>query len=357
MITSTIVGLLAVLFAYLNRYKNLKNGLKISFSLIFLFIALRYKYGNDYMAYFDTFFEINKYNFFDFTSNRMELGWQLLCRIFEPFGFFSLILVLAVFNCSVYYNFIKIYVPENFYWFAVFLYVFTPDFMLISLTAIRQATAALLFIISLKYIINKKIIPYALCVGGASLLHTSAIVLLPLFFLGYFNFKLNRWSVLLIGVLFVSFFTAGIGEMIKENIDFIIFSYFREYSVYEGVSVIGTGLGIFWYLCLALITIYYERNQSREIGLIFKLAVIGVFFIPLSLFIPMIARLDMYFLFATIVTLPRILMSFKNQLIKLVFAFIIIVFVSSQFLGFMFSPTYGKYFYSYKTVFSSYRIY
>jgi hypothetical protein len=357
MITSFVIGLLAVLFAYLNRYENIKYGLKISFSLIFLFLSLRYKYGNDYLAYFNTFFEINDYDFYDFTSNRMEPGWQLLCRLFEPFGFFALIFALAVFNCVVYYKFIETYVPEKYYWFAVLIYVFTPDFLMISLTAIRQATAVLLFIISLKYIIRKKIIPYLLCIGGAALLHTSAIILLPLYLFGYLNFKINKLSGFIIGFLFVLLFSFGVRSFLRDNISNLISIYFIDYTVYQGVSVLGTGLGVIWYAGLALITMYYERYQTREKGLIFKLAIIGIFFIPLSLIVPMIGRLDMYFLFATIVTLPTILMSLKNQISKLVLTLLLIIFTLSQFFGFMNSSTYGRPFSTYQTIFSSPQIF
>ncbi len=154
MTTVAILNIIVVLFAYLARYRRTKFGLKVSFFLIFLFLALRYDYGNDYPGYLKHFLVINQYAWIDYfgKSLQFEPGWTFLCRLFEPLGFFAMTAVLALFNCVVYYRFIKKYVPPAYYWFAVFLYVFTPGFMLIHSSAMRQSVAITLFIFSIDYL-------------------------------------------------------------------------------------------------------------------------------------------------------------------------------------------------------------
>jgi hypothetical protein len=84
MIATIIMGIFAVSFAFLAKYKNFRYGLEISFSLIFLFLALRYNFGNDYSSYLDRFIDINKYSTVDYFDKfyRVEPGWIFLCRIF-----------------------------------------------------------------------------------------------------------------------------------------------------------------------------------------------------------------------------------------------------------------------------------
>ena len=62
MIATIILGIFSVLSAFLARYTNTRWGLKLSFILIFLFLALRYNFGNDYDNYLNVFNEIKQYN-------------------------------------------------------------------------------------------------------------------------------------------------------------------------------------------------------------------------------------------------------------------------------------------------------
>jgi hypothetical protein len=78
MIVTIIVGLFAVLFAYLAKYKNAQWGLKVSFFIIFFFLALRYNFGNDYEVYLKIFLEISQYNYINFAVINIEPGWVVL---------------------------------------------------------------------------------------------------------------------------------------------------------------------------------------------------------------------------------------------------------------------------------------
>ena len=194
MFTVAILNIFVVFFAYQARHKRTEFFLKVSFGLIFLFLALRYNYGNDYSAYLKGFLEVNRVETIDYFDKywHFDPGWIFLCRIFGPFGFFAMMAVLALFNCFVYYRFIRKYVPPAYYWFAVFFYVFNPYFMLVHSSAMRQSLAISLFIFSIDYIYKKDALRYFLCIGLAALFHTSALVLLPIYLLGVFDWKINK---------------------------------------------------------------------------------------------------------------------------------------------------------------------
>jgi len=95
MIATIILGIFAVSFAFLAKYKNFRYGLEISFFLIFLFLALRYNFGNDYQSYFRCFNEITNSSKIDLNYMQygrvIEPGWIILCWLFKPFGFYWLI--------------------------------------------------------------------------------------------------------------------------------------------------------------------------------------------------------------------------------------------------------------------------
>ena len=60
-----------------------------------------------------------------------------------------------------------------------------------------------LFMISIPYLIDRKLLPYICFVGLASLVHISALVLLPLFFLYIIRIKI--YSIFNIRLVYFSF--------------------------------------------------------------------------------------------------------------------------------------------------------
>ena len=122
MITVTIFNVIAVLYSYLSRYKRSELWLKITFFIIFLLIALRYNYGNDYPAYMKGFYKINDLSQIDYfdQSWHFEPGWIFLCRLFEPFGFSALVAFVSLLFCFVFYKIISKFVQPKYHWFSVF---------------------------------------------------------------------------------------------------------------------------------------------------------------------------------------------------------------------------------------------
>ena len=204
MIETIVIGLICVFWAYLGRYRRLSWGFGAAMTILFVFLAIRYEWGNDYRQYIDKFTVYNSIDEFNYSdpNERWEVGWIFLYRIFKPFGFFSLVIVLTAFEISVYYWFIKKYIPKEWYWFAVFIYVFNPNFMLTQSSMMRQTLAMCIVLLSIPYIYKKKVIIAALFILFASLFHSSAKILLPIVFLGFVNWRMGKKGVIIGVVLF-----------------------------------------------------------------------------------------------------------------------------------------------------------
>lgn len=250
-----IIGAIVVFFAFLQDKNKFSHGLKISFLILTLFLGLRYNFGNDYQSYLNGFNEINRYSYISFFDTRFyfDPGWVFICKLFNPFGFFSLIFFLSIVNCVVYYKVIKRYVPQGFYWLAVFLYFFTPGFMLVHLSAIRQSISILIFLFIVKYIYMRKPLFYFTGILIASFFHQSALILSVFYTLIFFSGKIKNQTGLLLGIaFFVLFF---ISNIVFLQLDNFILTFFPKYLItYSQLgSVIGSGIGIFLYLVLFII--------------------------------------------------------------------------------------------------------
>lgn len=357
MVVTIILGFFSVSFAYLAKYRNTHWGLKVSFSLIFLFLALRYNFGNDYKPYLNAFIEISQNNRIDIfdLKNQFEPGWIFINWVFRPFGFFAMTAVLALMNCLIYYRIIKKFVPLNYYWLAIFIYVFSPGFLLIHASAMRQSLAILLFLFSIDYLFRKDAIRYFICIGLASLIHTSAIILFPIYLLSFINWKLNRIVGGILFSIFISLFLFG--KSILPFLNHFIALYFEKYSIYQTGFAVGTGLGVLYLSVLLILTLHFERGQDRETALIFKISIISFMFIPLSILILLISRAGMYFAPATILVYPIILVNIKTPILKLVFLLMLIFITTYEFINFFSTEGWRIAFGTYKTIFSAPKFY
>lgn len=379
-----VVGIMAVLFAYIAQLKRLRFCLKISFLIIFLFLALRYNYGSDYPVYFDIFFNINEFSLADIKDiwlktfefsivgadnpelelgvgypSNIELGWQALCLLFRPLGFFAMIAALALFNCMVYYYFIKKYVPPAYYWFAIFLYVFTPELMLYHLSGMRQSVAISIFLLSINYIYSKDFPRYALLIFLATLFHTSAVILFPIYLIGVLNFKTNIPIAIGIFAIFLLLFL--LQGPISQVMDAFISTYAVRYSIYTNPGEMDTGIQIILYAIIMILLLLSDRYQREEMSLLYKIAYLSIFTVPFALILQMIARIGMYFqpvLF--LASYPFILLKmdkfFPKYSLLARYTFIVIIAFWTIYVFYNFiSPSEGwtTSFRSYDTIFSS----
>jgi len=361
MIATTLLSFFMVYLAFFARFKNFEFLLKVSFGLLFIFLALRYDFGNDYNAYLKDF---TRLSFSDFTryskTTQFEPGWTFLCYLFRPFGvkgFFAMTAVLALFNCVVYYRFIKRYVPPPYYWLAVFLYLFTPELMLIHASAMRQSVAISLFLISIGFLHKKNVIGYFICIGLAALFHLSAVILLPVFLLGLFNWKINKATAA--GLLASYIIFVFMGKVFKKQIVNLITNYFERYAFYNTQSgiEIGTGMGLLFCTLLFVLILWYEQYQTKENAIVFKLAIVSYLLLPASLIIMILGRSAMYFQPATIVVIPLVFTNIKNDIVRYTVMFALISITLLSFNGFFHSKVWEKKFGTYQTIFSSQELY
>lgn len=352
MAATLILGIISVLFAFLSKYKETKWGLIASFTLIFLFLAFRYNFGNDYMGYLEGFNKVNSYgeiNYFGKYYN-YEIGWLVLIRLFQRLGFFTMVGFLAFLNCIIYYRFIKKYVDVRYYWLAVFIYVFDPQFMLIQASAMRQSLAIGIFLFSIDYIYKKDLIRFAVCIGIASLFHSSALILLPVYLLGYINVKVNKFTGIALFGIFISLFLFP--SIFTIYVNSIVTSYFKKYEIYQGpAETIGTGLGVLYLSGMFLLVLFFDKFQRNQNALLFKIAVISFMFIPLSLMVTLISRVGMYFTPSIIVTYPRIFKTI-NSGYKTIFIISFFLMTCYIFFTFFNSELWRTSYGTYRTIFS-----
>ncbi len=353
MLVTIFLGILSTFFAYISKFNDSRWGIRITFFLIYLFLALRFNFGNDYEWYQISFDSISGLTISDFLNTLLpyEPGYVILNWIFRDAGFFLMTAFLAIFNCIIYYKFISKHLPRNLYWLAIIIYIFQPSFLLLQSSAMRQSISIMLFIFSTQFIQKREFIKYLICIILAILFHYTAFFLLPIYFFFYKNDKLSDFSKVLFFIIYISLFL--LSSSISPYFKILVGVFSEKYEYYQNAAVTNSGLGFLYYSFLFILTLYFEKSQSDENRLLFKISIISFLIIPLALIIDMTGRIGMYFSPATIVVFPLIFKEIKNKYGKFLFASVLILLTLFQFFQFMFSDNYMPYFFHYKTIFSS----
>lgn len=160
-------------------YKN-KKILFFIFFVLALFAGLRFQTGLDFLTYYNFFEKTNSITDIFNGSIDAEPGFVFLNYLFKITGlnyhtfilFFSFI-VLGLLTIYLYSNFES---PSMF-----LVYYFARFYFARDMGQIRGAIASIILLYSVKYISQRKIIPFIIVVSIASLFHVSSLI----FIVGY----------------------------------------------------------------------------------------------------------------------------------------------------------------------------
>lgn len=278
--------------------KNKKFWFGLAFTVLIIFAALRYGFGNDYFSYYQNYMYIRAGRSI-FTKEPM---FPILTKIFP--NFYLLIAVTSLFTIIPIYFLIKNYVADDYKGLAVLIYCINPYLFLMSLSAIRQMLALSFFIIAIHFSKDHKIIPYLICIALAATCHTSAITLLP-FYLIANDKKINKIQVIaVVSVLLILLIDKNIYDrLLQYGLNFFDNINYNTYAEQEGNSLQAVLLSAVWFVYLVI-----NITKLKGSTLMFaKLSLVGYIFAILAYFSSMFGRMKMYFEIFSIIAIPMIM--------------------------------------------------
>ncbi|MBR5696105.1 MAG: EpsG family protein [Paludibacteraceae bacterium] len=163
-----------------------------------LVIGLRYNVGDDYPSYMAFF---SKPKLFP----DMEYGFTNVCKFFHHIGFhYSTIFLLAA--CIEILFFVRTFLKFKFTLPWAFFFLFTTLELFIWNNALRQSVAFCIFMYAIRYIHERRFIPYAFFIVLAASVHKTAYPLGVFYFILNFKVKDDKWVQY---ALFFGTFVAG----------------------------------------------------------------------------------------------------------------------------------------------------
>lgn len=354
-----------VFFTWLQQVGAMKNGMKFSYFLVFLFLTLRYDYGNDYSGYFNGYLGLQSLQDEDFYFKGNEFGWLYLNYFFKylfgDLGFHVMLGFMAAFTCFVLYRLTIKYIPKKFYAVAIAILLLEPNNILVLSSGMRQSIAVAIFLLSFDYLLQRKYLQYITGIVAASMFHTSALVFIALIALNLVNWRIYLPYVFL--VFLVLFYLLNNFTYLFDQINVLLESQEFVYSGYteqgQKQTKYGLGFAINVFIYLSVLFANRKTYYNSEQNTIVKTVVIMLFLTILGISVPMVGRYGFYIFplvvsayFLTLLNIEKYKFDSTLVIVRL-YSLMLVAFFAYLNYTFWQSKVYSPYFKEYKTIFQS----
>lgn len=272
-----IFGICTILFIISNsatiKGKKLEKVFEILFIVLLIIISgTRTIGGTDYFIYnslYDRIPDVFKFSKYFFDGNiHYEMGYEFMCSLFKTlhFSFHSFTLIHSIIFYVLLYRFISKQKANHFFILIFFLY---KMFLFDSMVYMRQSIAIVIFLNSIDYIKDKKIIKYLICCLLAILFHKTAYILIPLYFINKINFTRKTLFIYIFACFFAFilnitnlyiFNPGGILGQVFSNNEMIISKLSYYTSTANTINLLSTIEILI--ICL-LILIFFEKSYKK----------------------------------------------------------------------------------------------
>lgn len=279
---------------------------------------------------------VYRQNFSDIAENHdINAGYQsygiifrllnLFCSFLGPVetGFALMLLIMSVVNV-----FIALYVAKTLspdISITMFLFV-CIDIFVPALSTLRQSIATILVILSFKYIYERDLRKFLMCVIAATGFHESALFILPLYILNYFCE--NKKNYTLYGVIGVLFFVFAIKDhdIIRAICKLLNLHYYSSYqmkgtdlTILSYIKNMGMILVFVFFLIVAILRDAINKPLDRKyilcLNIYFMSALICLYNIVSGGFLSL-SRMIYYFSWSLIFLVPCFIKEVKNKNLK-----------------------------------------
>lgn len=290
--------------------------LNISFFILLFFHVFKDPYSlPDLDGYITVFDEIKRKSLtyiFQYglqAETRVEPGWIIYNKTISLFG--GRFLLLAITGGLILlgpYKVIKKFCPSKYVWLAVMLYFTGP--YLQSLFVIRQHMAISICLLSIPFILKKRLFKYIIVCAIAISIHYSAVLWLPV----YFFYQIKKEKVLLVAMMAFSVLVIALYSLILPYVGVFIegFSGWVEKNDDIGAKMTESLMmgSVFAASVYSLGKHFLDKGVARLFSILLTFALVfsiaGIGFIQTG-------RLNMYFTRLVYIYIPLLLFYLKKR--------------------------------------------
>jgi len=302
---------LVILFVGLWNTKKTNFKYSILFFTVFIFSALRFDVGYDYENYFRIISNLALSNYTQF-----EPASRYIAEFSNYTGFVQLFFIFTSYIIIYGVHYVLKHYSKN-YLVSLLAFISIPYFYLTSFSIIRQYCAIAVVFYGVKYIFQKKLLPYLAIVVLAMMFHYSAIIAIVIYFLNVIN--LSRFA--LVALVVTSFFTTHV--LLDIIVQIPEYAFYADYNTGSGI-----GMQLFLLLMSVVFILFFNALKSVESRFYCNVFIVGVCVYNAFIFIGEgAARVSYYFIIYLILLIPELEYKFKKKQ----FYFMVILFSMSMY--------------------------
>ena len=293
--------------------------------LLTLILGLRYNVGVDYLSYEDIF----RYqeSTFSIDDSHIELLYFLLNHIVYKLGCPYYILTCLIMFIS-FILFFRSFKPYPGLRKLSFVFLFLSGLMFMYFNLQRQAISCFIFIYSLKFVYERRLYMYILCVFIATGFHYSSMILFPLYFMYSSSVRKTFLDNVYLQLLFFVFCFVFKTYIFDLLLSMILQIAPAKYLGYAGLIVdwkmdLGTGRGMILYHLIDFITIIIlfsiyrcQKGNNPIILFLHRIWFIGAFLEIVFEGNMLLSRLPLYLVSVKIILLAYIVLAVLNGVIQ-----------------------------------------
>lgn len=285
----------------------------LAFLIPFLIMALRsYSVGTDTSG---TYYQIYQKSLYG-SSGIRDIGYYFINRIGKLlFGNYRGVLIIT--SCIICFIAYKMIFNESKNpLFSTYLF-FVTNVYFISMNMIRQSIATMIFVISIKYIREKKFIKYLICILIATSIHAIATLYLPLYLINIKKYDLKKIIIL---IIILSIFSHQLSPFIINILNSS--NYFRQYFSSYFTSAYNVGQVNFYSLIISifiliLIILGYKKGKNNfNFKIMSTMSALSFLFLSYSKYIPLSQRLSFLMSYPLFIYLPEMVNFVDSRLLK-----------------------------------------
>lgn len=300
-------------FSRLTEKDNKNIGMFFVFFAVVIFVlvsGLRANIGDTY-AYIEGYEKLAEFN--GFTEDAKDIGFgvfQLILYNINTDPQFMIFVTSLITQVCILYG---LYKYRSYFELEVYMYI-TCGIFLVTMNGVRQALVGAILFACTKLIVDGKFISYAIIVCILSTMHSSALIMIPIYFIA----RQKAWSkstfiiIVLSTVGFLFFY-----EIMPHVFDMMGDSSYTEYESLMMEEGQGSSLMRVIVNAVPVILAFIGRDKLKEnwpeSNIFINMSLINLIFITFALYNWIFARFQLYFQFYNIVLLPYIIKSCFND--------------------------------------------
>ncbi|MDV3429594.1 MAG: EpsG family protein [Bacillota bacterium] len=288
----------------------------LGISILIIVSGLRYGVGTDFFTYMKEFDRIKLISWQDVLSVKNlfnEFGFKLLMKSTSGYRdikvFLGLItaLTLVPLYIALKNQYSEINIGLAFYF---FLFIYFPS----SFNILRQYIAVAVTFYALKFVFDKNLYKYIICVFIAFLFHKSAFIALPIYFL--WDKKSNsvikgfKLAIVIIIFIFATYNYQTIISLISTN------NVFENYAGFSISNTTGSNRDFYIHILIMLLILLISKRlmeRDKRNGLFILMLVISVLINLTGFMHPQVKRISLYYELPLIVIIGYLPSLFKND--------------------------------------------